>query len=101
MEHSNEWPLLAESDGFQPCAPVSLVTQSVNDEGFARLTNQTSRDQASSRPLIARDNRPQLLEIETVTPENVTGYLSALFSDPCVFRGAIEHPFQRQAAVSA
>src|SRR5215510_1243554 len=73
----------------------------VNDEGLARLTIQSSRNQELRDLLIVSDDRPQMLEIQTAPPECVTGDLSALFNDPGVFRRAFEHPSQRHAAVGA
>src|SRR5262249_48903130 len=101
IKHPNEWSLLAEADGFEPRAPASLVMRSVNDEGLARLTIQTSRNQAPRCLLIVGDYWAQAPEIEPAPPEGVTGDLSYLFNDPGVFRRAVEHPPQRQAAIGA
>jgi hypothetical protein len=82
IKHPNEWPLLAEADGFEPRAPAVFAMRSVKDEALAILAIQTSRNQAPRGLLIVRYDRPQMLDIETAPPKRVTNDLSALLNGP-------------------
>ena len=100
-KHAYEWPLLFESDGFQPTQPFCFLMSGVNDERLPCLANQTGRNQLLCRLNVFGNNRADVFKVESVATESKANNTGIAFNQSGEFRRSGKHPFQHRASVNA